>query len=114
MQGGFDPRMLSALQNDANAGNWEEQLKSMGMTPQDVLGKIMSDPTLAQVGTQHPGTLDALSPSQSGLSSLRCVTCYVVLVVLRRVAVHLHNCCDESLSGVLTHKFNTNSCAVEQ
>lgn len=53
MQGTFDDRMLSALQGDAEAGNWEDQLKQMNMTPEDVIGKIMSEPDLAAVGTQH-------------------------------------------------------------
>ena len=53
VQGTFDDRMLSSLQGDAQAGNWEEQLKQMNMTPEDVIGKIMSEPTLATVGTRH-------------------------------------------------------------
>ena len=54
VQGTFDDRMINALQGDPQAGNWEEQLKQMNMTPEDVIGKIMSEPTLAQVGPQHP------------------------------------------------------------
>ena len=53
MQGTFDDRMLEALQGDASAGNWEEQLKQMNMTPEDVISKIMSDPELAQVCYQN-------------------------------------------------------------
>lgn len=52
MQGTFDDRMLEALQGDASAGNWEDQLKSMNMTPEDVIAKIMADPELAQVCCQ--------------------------------------------------------------
>lgn len=49
MQGNFDPKMMEALQGDAATGNWEDALKEMNMTPEEVIQKIMSDPELAGV-----------------------------------------------------------------
>ena len=83
VQGTFDDRMLNALQGEAQAGDWEEQLKQMNMTPEDVIGKIMSEPTLAKVGTKHLQTWYASLTSALGLllgpcvSMLPCATCYV-------------------------------------
>ena len=49
VQGSLDPKMMDALQGDTNAANWEEQLKALNMTPEEVIQKIMSDPELAGV-----------------------------------------------------------------
>ena len=40
---------MEALQGDAATGNWEDALKEMNMTPEEVIQKIMSDPELAGV-----------------------------------------------------------------
>lgn len=49
VQGTFDESMLSGMQGEASAGNWEEQLKQMNAKPEDFI-RMMRDPILATVG----------------------------------------------------------------
>ncbi len=49
VQGAFDPRMMEALQGQAGGVDFEQSLKEMNMTPEEVMQKIMSDPELAVV-----------------------------------------------------------------
>lgn len=49
VQGAFDPRMMEALQGEAGGVDFEQSLKEMNMTPEEVMKKIMSDPELAVV-----------------------------------------------------------------
>lgn len=49
----MDPKMLEMMKDfNYNDEELTKQLDSMGMTPQDVVGKIMSDPDLAMAFSQ--------------------------------------------------------------
>ncbi len=52
VQGAFDPRMMDTLQGEAGGVAFEQSLKEMNMTPEEVMKKIMSDPELAVVSLQ--------------------------------------------------------------
>lgn len=44
--------MMDALQGEAGGVAFEQSLKEMNMTPEEVMKKIMSDPELAVVSLQ--------------------------------------------------------------
>ena len=61
VQGAFDPRMMDALQGEAKNVDFEQSLKDMNTTPEEVMKKIMSDPELAVVSLQPCVSINSCS-----------------------------------------------------
>ena len=53
VQGPIDAGLLEAITEGTADGKVEEQLAQMGMTPEDVIQKIISKPELAAVGVRY-------------------------------------------------------------
>ena len=81
VQGAFDPRMMDALQGEAGGQAFEQSLKEMNMTPEEVMKKIMSDPELAVVSLQT-----CVSINSSHAADAQCE--HICCVIIQQYSLH--------------------------
>ncbi len=85
--------MMEALQGEAGSVDFEQSLKEMNMTPEEVMKKIMSDPELAVVSLQ---TCVRMSSSSSHADAQCVHICCIAVQQLYAMPVFgMHVCMDE-------------------